>query len=221
MSVRTILLFLNEKKNRQIGTFISILELSSFKKYQKSHLSHHRYLGNAKKDTDYKTHLKLISKFKNTTISHHYSLLFLCIILNPLHWIFYFLNSFSFFDDNKKVLFFKIIYLFFSLFLSIFISSHNYFYFVVVPFFTTYQLMKIASDFLDHHNSCLLEKYKTKTRNHIFKHKILNLIFFPRNDCYHLVHHLYPLVPTTELKRFHCYLLTHDKEYFNRNHKIF
>ena len=209
------------KKNRQIGTFISILDLSSFKKYQKSHLSHHRYLGSAKKDTDYKTHLILISKFKKTNIFHHYSLLFLCVILNPLHWFFYFLNSFSFNENNKKIVLFKIIYLSFSLFLSLCISSHNYFYFVVVPFLTTYQLMKIASDFLDHHNSCFLEKYNTKTRNHIFKYKILNIIFFPRNDCYHLVHHLYPLVPTTELKKFHSYLLTHDKEYFNRNHKIF
>jgi fatty acid desaturase len=75
--------------------------------------------------------------------------------------------------------------------------------------------MKIFSDILDHAFS------DEKTQNHFFKIKILNLIFFPRNDAYHLVHHLFPRAPVCEFKKIHEQLLLQQNEYGKLKHKLF
>ena len=84
-----------------------------------------------------------------------------------------------------------------------------------------YQIIKIISDFLDHGGLYFKEKKEDKTRNHYFSIKILNWIFFPRSDCYHLTHHLYPNIPTTRLFEKHKMLLKENTDYNSKRHCIF
>ena len=41
--------------------------------------------------------------------------------------------------------------------------------------------------------------------------KAIGMLFFPRNDCFHLVHHLFPQVPTRHLRDCHGRLLSHPE----------
>lgn len=46
--------------------------------------------------------------------------------------------------------------------------------------------------------------------------RLLRLVIFPRNDCYHLIHHLYPTLPVRYFDDVHSALLS-DVEYRRRH----
>ncbi|RDB36269.1 MAG: hypothetical protein DCC88_05695 [Spirobacillus cienkowskii] len=203
--------------NYQIGKFLCYLEFSCFKTYKKDHFSHHKYLGSILLDEDFKVRHKIglcdknSLKFKN----------FMKIIFYPKNWFYLIKSSFDLSNYNKYSLLFYICY---CLVLGILISIFGFeliFTFLILPFFTSYQAMKLFSDALDHGGLYFNEKKENKTRNHYFKFSFFNWLFFPRNDCFHLIHHLYPNIPTTKLFLKHIYLMRHDDEYRKRRHCIF
>ena len=164
----------NKKGNLFFGNLIAILLFSSFSQYRKSHFLHHRYLGNKEKDDDYKAYLKLMRPSESS---------FFLIIFNPINWIYTCIADVCFFEKNKLIVLFKIIY-----FLTLlYFFNNKYVILYVVVYLTFYQMMKIFSNLFDHH------------KNYQVKNKLCQLIFFPRNDIYHLVHHKFPRVPVTDL----------------------
>lgn len=211
----------NKKINIFYGNLLSILEFSSFEAYQKQHFMHHKYLGVENKDQDYNKYMKLIKPFRNKTIFDNFFVLFCLIVLNPLNWIYYIISNLHFFETNKIINFTKITYILALFFLCLVPNSNKFLLFLVIPYLTTYQIMKISSDFLDHHKVYFDSEKFFKTRNHMFKNKLLNLIFFPRNDSYHLVHHMYPSAPIKILGKIHNLLLQENLKYRSRKHDLF
>lgn len=205
------------KANARIGYILCTLEFSCFETYRKEHFSHHRYLGNILHDDDFKVRNKIgICDKKVFQLSR-----FLKIVLLPKNWFYLLKSSFKINFQNKfsniiKIFYFILIILLYSLFGFKFL-----FLFIVLPFITSYQIMKLCSDFLDHGGLYFNEDMKQKSRNHYFSFKPLNWIFFPRNDCFHLIHHLYPNIPTTNLIKKHNELLKKNAEYRQRRHRIF
>jgi fatty acid desaturase len=58
------------------------------------------------------------------------------------------------------------------------------------------------------------------SRNHIFSSKLVNLIMLPRNDGFHLVHHLFPSAPVTTYPAKHRELMHRWQKYAELSHHL-
>ena len=207
----------NRYANYQIGNFLCTLEFSCFETYRKEHFSHHRYLGNILHDEDFKVRHKIgICDEKAFKFSG-----FIKIVLSPKNWFYILNSSLKINIKNKFSNIIKILYFFTFLILCYVFGFKLLFFFIILPFISSYQMMKLFSDFLDHGGLYFNKKNEQKTRNHYFSFKPLNWIFFPRNDCFHLIHHLYPNIPTVKLFEKHKSLLKETPDYAQRRHCIF
>ena len=91
--------------------------------------------------------------------------------------------------------------------------------FYLVPYCTTYQILRYWSDAADHAGIIQDNGEFLRTRNHLLSHPLLGLLFFPRNDEYHLVHHLFPALPIRYYPVMHRHLLKCSL-YAERTHEI-
>jgi fatty acid desaturase len=71
-----------------------------------------------------------------------------------------------------------------------------------------YSAINYWTDCIDH-GGLVGETDELAASRNLVVPKILRVILFPRNDCYHLVHHLFPQVPTHHLDACHERLLDH------------
>ncbi|MGY3805063.1 fatty acid desaturase family protein [Pigmentibacter ruber] len=206
----------SRKQNYYIGKILSLLEFSCFDSYLKDHHSHHKYLGDLRLDKDFISRQVIgicgKNKFSGITLFK--------IVFSPFNWFILIKSSFVLNYKDKKNIVVHGVMLITLLFLFMVFGINLIFLFLILPYFTSYQMCKILSDYLDHGGLYYQNEKEHKTRNHIFSIPFLNTILFPRNDCYHLVHHLYPTLPTTYLPQMHQKLLTTNQEYAKRRHNI-
>ena len=83
--------------------------------------------------------------------------------------------------------------------------------FVLIPFALIYSALNYWADCLDHAGLVANEDEIDASRN-VLAPPLVKLLFFPRNDCFHLVHHLFPHVPARHLENAHA-TLTDDPIY--------
>lgn len=214
--------FQQKKWNIIIGELLCAMHLSSFQKYKKNHLRHHKYLGQ-ERDPDF-LNFKLFSpnfqklySYNLITLSYN----FFYFIFNPLHWV---SISYSHVNFLKKPRELRTI-VFSSIFILVFLFFfYKYFYiilfFYVIPYLTFYPMLRLFSDYMDHGKGYRSKNFFDKTENHIFKFNFLNWLLFPRNDGYHLVHHLYPKVSINQLPGLHKKLMQEKNMYAQKNHDI-
>ncbi|WP_286190796.1 fatty acid desaturase family protein [Fluviispira vulneris] len=207
----------SRKHNIMLGKIICFIDISDFDAYKRDHFSHHRYLGDPERDEDFKERKK-IGIFKDDKL-HFFRILL--IILSCKNWFLLlktnkYLMSILYFKHKKT--FYYLIYLFL---LGLAIGFSNLLLFIILPYISSYQMMKLLSDYLDHGAIYFKEATEERTRNHIFSIAILNWIFFPRADCFHLVHHLYPTIPTNQLAKKHNEIMQKNESYKLRRHNIF
>lgn len=203
-----------------IGKILCAIEFSNFTEYQKSHFLHHRYLGNPQKDEDMQAYLKLISHIPLSQTKKWRWYRICLSAFNPVNLINMFKKSLSLFGHETWLNALQALYMGVLLFLLYYFGIEMFLLFYIFPLLFTYQQMKIMSDLCDHDLVYFDKDIKYRTRNHIFRIPFLNWIFFPRNDAYHLVHHLYPSLPTRHFKARHRALLQEDKIYAQKTHSI-
>jgi fatty acid desaturase len=110
--------------------------------------------------------------------------------------------------------------------LSLLLSAHfifgwsNFLMFYIIPYVTVYQIFRYWSDAFDHAGITDSQQDFHRTRNHLFGWQWLNLLVFPRNDQYHLVHHLFPGLPTKAFPQAHLKLMEAEPEYAKRDHNF-
>jgi fatty acid desaturase len=207
----------SKKINEIFGYIFSILELSSFNRVRAEHRTHHRYLGCYKKDLDFEglDVFKFHEKITRETVIFH------CINAFRMKFIkkYFFVVLW---DDSDIVWakFGRVFYLL-VLFSSFILYPLEFFVVCIFPFITIYQIHKYLMDYLDHGGKLLAENEIDKTRNFIVKNWIIRKLFFPRIDCYHLVHHLFPFISVESLPQAHLILLKHLPEYDNFVHEGF
>lgn len=212
------------KHNERIGSFLCQMEFSSFAAYKRNHMAHHRFLGSAKQDPDFSYYLyglKKSSKKQGFIVAtgndqRSYSRIFYATI-HPGNWISLWWRSLHWDKKNKGC------WLMLCAWGCLALALGPWFFlgFVIVPYLTSYQALKIFSDMMDHDGVYFSQNRQERSCNHVFSHFILNWIFFPRNDEYHLVHHLYPRIPSNQLGKKHHELLKTEKWYAQKNHKLF
>lgn len=190
--------------NARIGRLCSSLLLGSYRDYCDEHLSHHVHLGDYTQDKDFGAlqALGLHDPLTPRVLLRH--------ILTPLsgrHLPYYLKANLSAADGRPfqmlkwaliaGALAFTLAYPITGLLL------------VLAPFVLVLPTINYWTDCLDHGGLFGREDELDASRN-VLAPAWVRYLFFPRNDCYHLVHHLFPHVPARHLHLSHERLLTED-----------
>jgi fatty acid desaturase len=186
--------------NETLGRLCSSLLTGCFKQYKDDHLSHHAHLGDYENDRE----MSPIEKFglheplTARTILRH--------IITPLlgrHLKMYSGVNLSGGDGPK----FFILKIGLLVLISVFSFLHplTSALFVLLPLFYLFPTLNFWTDCLDHAGIVGAEDELEASRN-VLAPLPLRLLFFPRNDCFHLVHHLFPQVPARHLEIAHLAL---------------
>ncbi len=210
----------HRRANDLFGRLLSVLTLSSFTHYRTAHLSHHRYTGDYERDLDFKDYreFRYEDQMNWRTLRRH----LLTGLL--LRHVFKYVGKTGH-DENDPwyVNTIRLIYLSTVVLLCSglagWTASCVVTLYLVVPFLTTFQIMIYWSDVMDHGGLIDQEDEFYRTRNSCVTNPVLRTLFFPRQDCYHLAHHLFPNVPIEFLGRCHEALLNAEF-YANRTHSI-
>ncbi len=199
----------HRKDNVRLGRLCSSLLLGCYRDYCDDHLSHHVHLGDYEHDKDFGAlqALRLHDPLTPRVVLRH--------ILTPLigrHLPYYLRVSLSGRDGIECQML--------KLLLLVTVAAFTYVYpmagllFVVAPFALVLPTINYWTDCLDHAGLFGTGDDLDSARN-VFVPGWVRLLFFPRNDCYHLVHHLFPHVPSQHLADSHEKLLV-DEDYRTR-----
>ena len=196
----------HRKDNERIGSLCASILTGCFRQYRDEHMTHHAHLGDYERDLD----LQSIRKFRlhepltARTILRH--------ILTPLFGLH--LGSYSGVnlsaDDGVFYQRLKIGLLLGILVFAIF-EPLTALWFVIVPLFYVFPTLNYWADCMDHAGVVGAEDELEASRN-VLAPRPIRVLFFPRNDCFHLVHHLFPQVPARHLETAHRELCA-DPEY--------
>lgn len=183
--------------NMKIGKFCAVVLFSSFSDYRDEHLTHHAHLGDYDHDMDLQgiKDLRLHDPLSKRVILRH-------LVTPLLGWhLPYYLNlNFSARDGRNWVISKAILLL--TLSALTFLFPLTVMIFVVLPFTFFYSALNYWADCLDHAGIVASNDDLHSSRN-VLASPLLRSLFFPRNDCYHLVHHLFPHVPARFLEASH------------------
>lgn len=190
--------FAEERRdNVTIGRFCTAILMKSFRKYRDDHLSHHANNGDYENDAEF----GLIEKFGlHDPISPRTVVRHLIVPLTGRHLPLYTSINLSA-EDGRLFLGMRLlllalmaVYLFFAPLAALI--------FVILPWFYVYPTLNFWTDCLDHAGLVGAEDELEASRN-VLAPAIVRLLFFPRNDSYHLVHHLFPQIPARHLHTAH------------------
>lgn len=201
------------KQNVLIGRVCASLTLSCFKKYRDEHLSHHAHLGDNELDRDFRKikNLGLDEELNRSTIIRH--------IITPIlgrHLQYYVSIDLS--DDDGALFKWLRVSLLFTAVLITAIEPVYGTLLILTPYLFLYSALNYWADCMDHAGLISSEDEIDASRN-ILVPRVVRWIFFPRNDSFHLVHHLFPTIPAVHLEISHD-ILTREPLYAARGNAV-
>lgn len=201
--------------NRALGEVLAWFDGTSWPRYAREHASHHRHLGDPTRDLDFAGRARFgFGEARPRAWLHHglrpLALLHVPWFLRPVLW-----------DDADprpvrvaRALGYALLGL-----LAWRVGLRDVALYHLVPYATAYQVVRYWSDAADHAAALHAGEELHRSRNHILAVEPLNWIAQPRQDQFHLVHHLFPAVPVRDLARVHALLLD-DPAYAARDHRF-
>jgi fatty acid desaturase len=199
--------------NVLIGKLCSALTLGCFLDYRDEHLSHHVYVGDYDRDLDFQgiKELALHEPLTTRTLLRH--------IVTPLvgRHLPYYLHLNRSRRDGQLFTWIKLTLLICVVAIA-FLAPVTALLFLVVPFVLVYSALNYWADCMDHAGLVGGEDELVKSRN-ILVPRMVGWLFFPRHDCFHLVHHLFPQVPARHLETAHR-LLAEDEIYKSKQNAM-
>jgi len=211
------------------------MDFDSFSKYRKDHITHHRYTGDPQRDADFfgKADFHFEEPASGRMLLRHF--------LAPFRFR-YFLTTpkpapseealksdpepkpieqtFSLilptFADEENPVWVKPLRVVYPLALLAVAALSGWWpvlLFYVIPYFFYYKSRMYWTDAIDHGGILLKEQEFDRTRNFLLPWNGLTWLFFPRNDNYHLVHHLYPYLSTWNQPKLHHIMEKNDPYY--------
>lgn len=191
--------------NVLFGRICASLVLGSFADYRDEHMTHHAHLGDYEKDLDLQgiRAFRLEEPLTPRTLLRH--------VLTPLlglHLPYYLGANFSA-RDGAAFRALKIGQLAAATALLV-LAPLPALLFVWVPYVWVYTAINYWTDCVDHAGIVAYDDELEASRNFVVP-RHLRVFLFPRNDCYHLVHHLFPQVPARHYEACHRRLLAHPE----------
>lgn len=188
--------------NTRIGKVCSALCLGSFVDYRHEHLSHHAHLGDYEHDLDLQgiEAMGLHDPLTPRVLLRH--------ILTPLtlrHLPYYLSINLSARDGRGYQAMKLGLLALVTLLIVLFPLTAALF--VIFPYLVIFTGLNYWADCLDHAGLVPGDDDLDASRN-VLAPRALSWLLFPRNDGYHLVHHLFPNVPARHLPAAHGVLLT-------------
>ena len=212
--------------NDALGHLLAALDFQAFQNYRREHLSHHLYLGSLERDLDFHRtrgfgFAKRVASPWRVHVLGALGLKHLSAFLRPVLWSR---------EDPLVVTALRFVaYGTIGLGLHVAGAWQDFLLVFVVPYATSYQMFRYWSDAFDHGSLLGEEDEFLRTRNHFFdfgkgplkwlQNRVLEALVFPRNDVFHLTHHLFPSVSTRHLRDVHEFLMQ-DAGYAARNHSV-
>lgn len=198
-------------ENARLGSLCASVILGCYNDYRDEHLTHHKHLGNYEHDLDLQgiEDLKLHEPLSLRSVLRH--------IFTPLvgRHLPYYLGVNMSARDGKGYLAFKLLLIATS-FTLLAVAPMTAVMMVFVPYCLIYSALNYWTDCLDHAGIVASDDELDSSRN-MLAPLPLRLLIFPRDDCYHLVHHLFPQVPSKHLGAVHA-VLEHDEIYASKPH---
>ncbi len=197
-------------ENKLLGSVCASAVLSCFTDYRDEHLTHHKHLGDYEHDMDLQgiEDLRLHDPLTPKTLARH--------IVTPLigrHLPYYLGANLS--DKDGKVFMVMKYALIVSAFALLAFQPVTALVMVFVPFLLIYSALNYWTDCMDHAGLVASEDELDASRN-IVAPGLVRWLLFPRSDCFHLVHHLFPQIPARHLESCHR-LLEWDSDYAKRS----
>lgn len=183
--------------NVVIGRFCCAILMKSFRKYRDDHLSHHAHNGDYEHDAEF----GLIKKFGlHDPVTPRTVLRHLFVPLTGQHLPLYTGINLSA-EDGRVFQGLKVLLLA-AMAIFLLLNPVAALAFVVLPLFYIYPTINFWTDCLDHAGLVGAKDESEASRN-VLAPTLVRLLFFPRNDSYHLVHHLFPQIPARHLQVAH------------------
>lgn len=199
--------------NVRIGKVCASLLFNSFTAYRDEHLTHHKHIGDYDRDLD-------LQGIKNLGLHDHLTpRVVLRHITTPLmlrHLPYYLSLNLS----RKDGLAFQVLQYALVGVISIVtaLAPLTGIFMMIIPFVVIYSSLMYWADCMDHAGLVPSDDDLVSSRNLLAPH-FVRWLFFPRNDCFHLVHHLFPHIPARHLESSHEALLE-DQMYQVRDNAV-
>jgi len=214
------MLFLWKRTNYFAGLILCALPIGrSVYAYTQAHALHHIYLGDAEQDPDAR-------RYRKIGIDDHLCgrgrllMQFLRVILLWDTWA-YLKHTFSVCieleDTPLKESVTRVLF-----YMAVGIAAYWFdmgiycLLYWVVPFFTTYQIIRFFAEIAEHSGLCDEASEVLRTRNNVIS-PVCRFLIYPHGGAYHLAHHLFPDVPHHNLSKCHKLLMGWD-EYARAHH---
>lgn len=187
--------------NAVIGSIAAALVLTSFRDYRDEHMTHHAHLGDYEKDMDLQgiQDLRLEEPLTPRTVLRH-----VFTALSGLH-LPYYLNVNLSGRDGEGYRLLKVA-LIASATVFLVLDPLAALLLMWLPYVWIYTTINYWTDCIDHGGLVESGDELEASRNFLVP-KQLRALLFPRNDCYHLIHHLFPQIPAHHFDECHERLL--------------
>lgn len=190
------------RANVIFGRIAAVVLLGGFRKYEREHATHHTFLGDHEQDKDFEN-LQVFGIDQPVTwssLARH-----IATPILGLHLRRYFPVDLSF-EDGRTLGLAKL-GLLGAVVLGVWLAPWTTVCMVLVPYLYLMTATNYWNDCVDHAGLIQEGDDLYASRNLILPQP-LRALLFPRNDCFHLVHHLFPSVPVRHLPACHQRLLS-------------
>jgi fatty acid desaturase len=199
--------------NTIIGSLSASMSLGCFRDYREEHMTHHANVGDYENDLDLQAirALKIDEPLSGSVVIRH--------MITPLlgrHLPYYLRANFSA-RDGRVYQAMKVALVAGSVVLAL-VAPLTAVLFLWVPYVFLYSTINYWTDCLDHAGISMAGDDLDSSRN-VLAPWLVRLLFFPRNDSFHLVHHLFPQVPARHLPRTHA-VLSEDLVYRSKANAV-
>jgi len=199
--------------NVLIGKICASLLFGSFSVYRDVHLSHHSHVGDYEHDLDLQNikGLGIHDPLTRRVLLRH--------LITPFlgrHLPYYLGFNMSTRDGYQFLVLKTVLLLGVSFFTALYPMTGALF--VIVPLVFVYSALNFWADCMDHAGIVPADDELDSSRN-VLAPRFVRWLLFPRNDCFHLVHHLFPHVPARHLATTHA-ALVEDMHYRSRPNAV-
>jgi fatty acid desaturase len=191
--------------NNTLGRLLSIPLLTSFDRFRHTHFSHHQHTGDSALDLDFLGYegFRFDEPLTRSAIMRH-----LRVTLTLRH-VPSFVGKTLFVRSDPHI--YNALRLAYAAAILAPLIVHGplsiegliVIGYLIVPYAVTFQIINYWTDVVDHAGLFDNVDELHQTRNAVIRNPVLRAILFPRQDCFHLVHHLFPQVPVAHLPTFH------------------